>query len=181
MNIRRSKTLCSMAAVILVACAGSPRAAQKIDVQHVNSDLKNDILDQPDDAKRIHKDRDALRDAYATYVETYKGHGHGSRQARRAARKVLALQSRLHKDLDREERKRAAAAAPPASEASSAAAPATGTALPDKEMPALPDDKGLVDDSKAAGDPDAYYQEIVKQYGADSPQARALRRQMDVK
>jgi len=150
--------------------------------ESANSSLKIDLQVVSDDSKRVRKDRRLLREAYESYVEAFNKHGHGSKQAMGAARKVMTIQSALHEDLAYQKNRQTRlhpAQTVAASSPSVVAAPETVKTPVDEPHAILLDPTQLKDEPSTANTgAEDYYNEVVKQFGEDSPQAQAVKNQM---
>ena len=142
-----------LALPVLPAKAAADRTIDPGKAERVNATLKNDLTDQNDDNRRVRNYRRSLRRAYENYVDAYQRYGHGSSQAASAAKKVMSKQSLLRREIEREEAGKEPTGRSEANGKSEEGSPAT-------------DDRW------------SYYDEVVKQYGADSPQAEAVKRRM---
>src|SRR4029077_8799956 len=76
--------------------------SQERKAQQINMDLKQDIIDQPGDSKKVTRLRGKLRDAYEGYTQAVQDNGNGTPPSRKAARKVMTVQKELHKQIDKE-------------------------------------------------------------------------------
>jgi hypothetical protein len=137
--------------------------------QQINMDLKQDIVDRPEDSKKITKLRGKLRDAYADYSKVLRKFGSGTPQSRKAARKVMEAQTKLHSVTD------LATAPPPESKPKPAVTEKKAETKDEMNEPV----PSLTKDSDETGTADEkLYNDTVKEFGKDSPQAEALRRQL---
>src|SRR4051812_20898893 len=95
--------------------ARADEASREQKASQASQSLQQDLVDLPDDTSRISRDRKNLREDYQRYTDEVKSHGHGTKPARRAAKKVLAAQAALHQDEAKEaarvQRRQAAAEA----------------------------------------------------------------------
>lgn len=164
----RKITLLFLVSILLSpsARAITPEAAER--AQQVNAELRRDVVDQPGDSKKVTRLRNKLRDAYTDYTVTVQKSGNGTDKAHQAAQKVLKAQTALHERLDKEAAKEAAKNATPA--------PVTESSPSTEPAPASHASAANSDDSINQN----LYDDIVKQYGKDSPQAEAARRHFNI-
>src|SRR4029077_9620761 len=145
--------------------------SQEKKAQQINMDLKQDIIDQPGDSKKVTRLRGKLRDAYEGYTQAVQDNGNGTPPSRKAARQVMTVQKELQKQIDKE----AGTSALPTGTPEPVSAVSTSSNEEKKEAvtSAVPEPV-----EPESGD-EKLYNDIVNQFGADSPQAEAARRQLN--
>jgi hypothetical protein len=171
-NAKSFVTVLYITLALLGPKAAAIQSSSQSRAEAANATLKDDMTDLPGDSRRVLKNRKSLRKAYDAYVSAFQKYGHGNSRSAGAAKKVMRLQNDLHRQIEKEVSTKEQASHP-------AIAAEKNEGAKNEENLNI-DKGGFKDESPAEGSAWSYYDEVVKEYGADSPQAQAVKRQMEI-